>query len=423
MLLTTENIILIGALLLLVSVFAGKVAYRFGAPALLLFLGVGMLFGLRLISFNSAPVAQFVGMVALCIILFSGGMDTRYRAIRPVIGPGVVLATVGVALTALIVAGFVYVVAPWCNAGMSFLLALLFAATMSSTDSASVFSILRSRRQGLSENLKPLLELESGSNDPMAYILTILLVGLLTPGESMGFGTSLLLFVVGMTLGVVAGYAFGRLAVWTINRINLANHSLYSVLLLAFIFFSFAFTDLIKGNGYLAVYLSGLVVGNYKLQQKRPLTVFFDGFTWLMQIVMFLTLGLFVNSDELLEPRVLILGGLVGAFMILVARPLTVFICMAPFRKFTAKARLYVSWVGLRGAVLIRGRIKNGSPVFVTFTEQGNDLWFDTDNVCSRFAPETLGALNGMNTLSASVKDGTPLLEYIHKQQLKHQQP
>ena len=124
MLLTTENIILIGALLLLVSVFAGKVAYRFGAPALLLFLGVGMLFGLRLISFNSAPVAQFVGMVALCIILFSGGMDTRYRAIRPVIGPGVVLATVGVALTALIVAGFVYVVAPWCNAEMSFLLAL-----------------------------------------------------------------------------------------------------------------------------------------------------------------------------------------------------------------------------------------------------------------------------------------------------------
>ena len=280
-------------------------------------------------------------------------MDTRYRAIRPVIGPGVVLATVGVALTALIVAGFVYVVAPWCNAEMSFLLALLFAATMSSTDSASVFSILRSRRQGLSENLKPLLELESGSNDPMAYILTILLVGLLTPGESMGFGTSLLLFVVGMTLGVVAGYAFGRLAVWTINRIKLANHSLYSVLLLAFIFFSFAFTDLIKGNGYLAVYLSGLVIGNHKLEQKRPLTVFFDGFTWLMQIVMFLTLGLFVNSAELLEPRVLILGGLVGAFMILVARPLTVFICMAPFRKFTAKARLYVSWVGLRGAVPI----------------------------------------------------------------------
>ena len=353
MLLTTENIILIGALLLLVSVFAGKVAYRSGAPALLLFLSVGMLFGLRLISFNSAPVAQFVGMVALCIILFSGGMDTRYRAIRPVIGPGVVLATVGVALTALIVAGFVYVVAPWCNAEMSFLLALLFAATMSSTDSASVFSILRSRRQGLSENLKPLLELESGSNDPMAYILTILLVGLLTPGESMGFGTSLLLFVVGMTLGVVAGYAFGRLAVWTINRINIENQSLYAVLLLAFVFLTFSVTDLIRGNGYLAVYVAGLVVGNYPIVHKKTLGTFFDGFTWLFQVILFVTLGLLVNIDELLQPEVLLLGGLTGLFMILVARPAAVFLSLLPFRKFTTRARLYVSWVGLRGAVPI----------------------------------------------------------------------
>ena len=353
MLLTTENIILIGALLLLVSVFAGKVAYRFGAPALLLFLGVGMLFGLRIISFNSVPIAQFVGMVALCIILFSGGMDTRYRAIRPVIGPGVMLATVGVALTALIVAGFVYVVAPWCNAGMSFLLALLFAATMSSTDSASVFSILRSRRQGLSENLKPLLELESGSNDPMAYILTILLVGLLTPGESVSFGTSFVWFVVGMTVGVVAGYGFGRLAVWTINRINIENQSLYAVLLLAFVFLTFSVTDLIRGNGYLAVYVAGLVVGNYPIVHKKTLGTFFDGFTWLFQVILFVTLGLLVNIDELLRPEVLLLGGLTGLFMIFVARPAAVFLTLLPFRKFTTRARLYISWVGLRGAVPI----------------------------------------------------------------------
>ena len=269
------------------------------------------------------------------------------------IGPGVVLATVGVALTALIVAGFVYVVAPWCNAEMSFLLALLFAATMSSTDSASVFSILRSRRQGLSENLKPLLELESGSNDPMAYILTILLVGLLTPGESMGFGTSLLLFVVGMTLGVVAGYAFGRLAVWTINRINIENQSLYAVLLLAFVFLTFSVTDLIRGNGYLAVYVAGLVVGNYPIVHKKTLGTFFDGFTWLFQVILFVTLGLLVNIDELLQPEVLLLGGLTGLFMILVARPAAVFLSLLPFRKFTTRARLYVSWVGLRGAVPI----------------------------------------------------------------------
>jgi len=248
----------------------------------------------------------------------------------------------------------VWLVAPWLGIEIPFALALLLASTMSSTDSASVFSILRSKKQGLKQNLRPLLELESGSNDPMAYMMTILLISVVSNTSSgVGLGMSVVFFVVQMVVGALSGYLIGRLAVWTINRINLVNHSLYSVLLLAFIFFSFAFTDLIKGNGYLAVYLSGLVIGNHKLEQKRPLTVFFDGFTWLMQIVMFLTLGLFVNSNELLEPRVLILGGLVGAFMILVARPLTVFTCLLPFRKFTTKARLYVSWVGLRGAVPI----------------------------------------------------------------------
>ena len=349
-----ENVVLVGALLLFVAVMAGKVAYRFGAPALLLFLGVGMLFGLNFISYRSVEMTQFVGMIALCIILFTGGMDTKFSEIKPIIGPGVVLATVGVVMTAFVLAGFVWLVAPWLGIEIPFALALLLASTMSSTDSASVFSILRSKKQGLKQNLRPLLELESGSNDPMAYMMTILLISVVSNTSSgVGLGMSVVFFVVQMVVGALSGYLIGRLAVWTINRIKLANLSLYSVLLLAFIFFSFAFTDLIKGNGYLAVYLSGLVIGNHKLEQKRPLTVFFDGFTWLMQIVMFLTLGLFVNSNELLEPRVLILGGLVGAFMILVARPLTVFTCLLPFRKFTTKARLYVSWVGLRGAVPI----------------------------------------------------------------------
>lgn len=169
----------------------------------------------------------------------------------------------------------------------------------------------------------------------------------------MGFGTSLLLFVVGMTLGVVAGYAFGRLAVWTINRINIENQSLYAVLLLAFVFLTFSVTDLIRGNGYLAVYVAGLVVGNYPIVHKKTLGTFFDGFTWLFQVILFVTLGLLVNIDELLQPEVLLLGGLTGLFMILVARPAAVFLSLLPFRKFTTRARLYVSWVGLRGAVPI----------------------------------------------------------------------
>ena len=361
-----ENVVLVGALLLFVAVMAGKVAYRFGAPALLLFLGVGMLFGLNFISFRSVEMTQFVGMIALCIILFTGGMDTSFQEIKPIIGPGVMLATVGVVMTAMVLAGFVWLVAPWLDLEISFALALLLAATMSSTDSASVFSILRSKKQGLKQHLRPLLELESGSNDPMAYMLTILLIGVVTNSQGGGgLGMSALYFVVQLVVGTLSGYLIGRLAVWTINKINLANHSLYSVLLLAFIFFAFAFTDLVKGNGYLAVYLAGLVVGNHKLAQKRSLTVFFDGFTWLMQIVMFLTLGLFVNSDELLRPEVLILGGAVGAFMILVARPVTVFACLLPFRRFTTQghhpAREYAGDDGLPRRGVLRAAGEDGT--------------------------------------------------------------
>ena len=349
-----EHFVLVGALLLFVAVLAGKVAYRFGAPALLLFLGVGMIFGWNFISFNSPELTQFIGMVALCIILFSGGMDTKFQEIRPIIGPGLVLATVGVVLTALILATFVSLVAPWLGFEMTFPMALLLAATMSSTDSASVFSILRSKKQGLREKLRPLLELESGSNDPMAYMLTVLMIGIISHnGASTGIGANLFYVVVQLVVGALMGYLIGRAAIWSINRINLENTSLYSVLLLAFIFFSFSFTDLVHGNGYLAVYISGLVVGNHRITQKRALTVFFDGFTWLMQIIMFLMLGLLVDTRELFQPEVLILGGLVGFFMIVLARPLAVFLSLAPFRNFSRKARLYISWVGLRGAVPI----------------------------------------------------------------------
>ncbi len=369
----SENFLLVGAVLLIIAVLAGKAAYRLGAPALLLFLGVGMLFGYNFISFDSADLTQFIGMIALCIILFSGGMDTKFTEIRPVIAPGVVLATAGVMMTAFIVGGFVYLVSPLLGLAIPFPLALLLAATMSSTDSASVFSILRTKKQGLRENLRPLLELESGSNDPMAYILTVLLVGILSEGNSeLSVGASIGLFFVQMIVGALLGYGFGRGTVWTINRIGINNPSLYSVLLLAAVFLTFSFTSLVQGNGYLAVYIAGLVVGNHKLVHKRTLTTFFDSFTWLFQIIMFLTLGLLVNLNELFDYHVVVLGCAVGAFMILIARPVSVFICLAPFRKFSLKARTYVAWVGLRGAVPI---------IFATYPVvagiDGADLLFD----------------------------------------------
>jgi len=356
MLFTAENILLVGSILLFVSIIVGKTGYRFGVPALLLFLVVGMLFGSDGLGlqFHNAKEAQFIGMVALSIILFSGGMDTKFTEIKPILSPGIVLSTLGVLLTALFTGLFIWWLSgmSWTNIHLPLITSLLLASTMSSTDSASVFAILRSQKMNLKHNLRPMLELESGSNDPMAYMLTIVLIQFI---QSSGMGVSqiALSFVIQFIVGAAAGYLLGKLAILMLNRLNIDNQSLYPILLLSFVFFTFSVTDLMKGNGYLAVYLSGLVIGNHKLEQKRPLTVFFDGFTWLMQIVMFLTLGLFVNSNELLEPRVLILGGLVGAFMILVARPLTVFTCLLPFRKFTTKARLYVSWVGLRGAVPI----------------------------------------------------------------------
>ncbi len=351
----SENILLVWALLLFVAVVAGKLAYKFGAPALLLFLGVGMVFGWNFISFNSFELTQFLGMLALCIILFSGGMDTKFNDIRPILAPGITLATIGVAMTACLVGVFIYFFSSWVGLALSFPVALLLAATMSSTDSASVFSILRSKKQGLRQNLRPLLELESGSNDPMAYMLTIVLVTAVSSmDKSASIGHSIVQFFVQMGVGCGLGYGIGRAAVFAINRINIKNNpSLYSVLLLAFVFFSFSFTTLVWGNGYLAVYITGLVVGNHKLAHRSNLSTFFDGFTWLAQIVLFLTIGLLVDLDQLLQPEVLLLGGAVGLFLILMARPITVFTCLAPFRRFSTKARMYISWVGLRGAVPI----------------------------------------------------------------------
>ena len=351
---SAEHFLFIGAILLFVAVMAGKVAYRFNAPALLLFLAVGLFFGYDILSFNSPELTQFIGMISLCIILFSGGMDTKFSEIRPVLAEGITLATAGVLMTAVLLGGFIYLVAPWLGFEFSFPLALLLASTISSTDSASVFSILRTRRQGLRENLRPLLELESGSNDPMAYILVVLLIRVLGgDGNEVSIGGAIFMFVVQMAVGALVGYLFGRVSVWIINKININNASLYSVLLLACVFFTFSFTSLIKGNGYLAVYIAGLIVGNNKLVNKRTVTTFFDGITWLFQIIMFLMLGLLVNLDEVLQWHTLLLGGAAGLFLMLVARPIATFSCLAPFRKLSRKARTYISWVGLRGAVPI----------------------------------------------------------------------
>ena len=354
MIFTAENILLIGSILLFVSIVVGKTGYRFGVPALLLFLLVGMLFGSDGLGlqFHNAKIAQFIGMVALSVILFSGGMDTKFKEIRPILSPGIVLSTVGVFLTALFTGLFIWYLSgmSWTNIHFPLITSLLLASTMSSTDSASVFAILRSQKMNLKHNLRPMLELESGSNDPMAYMLTIVLIQFIQ-SDGMGTGNIIGSFIIQFLVGAAAGYILGKLAILILNKINIDNQSLYPILLLSFVFFTFAITDLLRGNGYLAIYIAGMMVGNHKITFRKEIATFMDGLTWLFQIIMFLMLGLLVNPHEMIEVAVVAL--LIGVFMIVIGRPLSVFLCLLPFRKITLKSRLFVSWVGLRGAVPI----------------------------------------------------------------------
>ncbi len=352
---SVEVLLLVAALLLFASILISKTGYRFGIPTLLMFLVAGMLFGTDGLGlqFDNVKGAQNIGMIALCIILFSGGMDTQMRDIRPVWQPGVLLSTVGVLLTTFFTGLFVYFISGWQHIGLAFCLtgSLLLAATMSSTDSASVFNILRSQRIRLKNNLRPMLELESGSNDPMAYMLTIILIACMQTGPESPGGIAWD-FALQFVVGIAGGYGLGRLGVVIINRIHLKNRELYSIMVLSFIFIIYSSVYLLKGNGYLAVYIAGMVMGNHKLYKKSEITTFLDGMTWLFQIVMFVLLGLLVNPHDMLAVAGSAL--LVGLFMIFVARPASVFLCLLPFgRKITVKSKLFISWVGLRGAAPI----------------------------------------------------------------------
>ncbi len=338
---------LVGSFLLFISIIAGKTSYRFGIPTLVLFLIVGMLAGsegIIGIEFNDPKTAQFIGVVSLNVILFSGGLETSWSSVKPILWQGVILSSLGVFLTAMTLGLFV-----WYITDFSIYEGLLLGAIVSSTDAAAVFSILRSKSLALKSNLRPTLELESGSNDPMAYVLTIMFLGLVL-NPSMSPLSVIPIFVQQMFLGSVMGLVFGWLSKKIINRIKLDYEGLYPVLVISIVYFTFSFTDFIGGNGFLAVYLSGLVLGNQDIIHKKTILRMFDGLSWLMQIVLFLTLGLLVTPSSIWS--VAITGILVSGFLIVVARPVSVLISLLPF-KMKLRRRAYISWVGLRGAVPI----------------------------------------------------------------------
>lgn len=356
MVFTPENVLLIGAVIWFVSILLSKTGYKFGVPVLLVFLLIGMLLGVDGlgIEFNNYKHAQIIGMVALTIILFSGGMDTKFSDVKPILGAGVVLSTLGVLLTTLFTGFFIYGISHAFShvIHIPLTLALLLAATMSSTDSATVFNILRSQKMGLRNRLQPLLEFESGSNDPMAYMLTIVMIQIIQDGSADVSAWSILFnFVMQFGFGLIFGYLLGRACVWIINKIDLQNKSLYPIMMLSFIFFIFSFTNLFKGNGYLAVYVAGIVMGNSKLTENKSISSFLDGIVWLVQIVMFLVLGMLVNPHEMF--KIALPALIVGVFVIFVGRPLSVFLCLLPFKGIAKRSRIFISWVGLRGAAPI----------------------------------------------------------------------
>ncbi len=335
------------AVLVLLGVVASKVSARLGVPALLLFLLVGMAAGsegVGGIEFEDYEIAQAIGVIALAFILFAGGFDTEWSSVRPVVGPSLLLATAGVLATALISGAF----ASWIF-GVSLTAGLLLGAVISSTDAAAVFSVLRSRSVGLRDALRPLLELESGSNDPMAVFLTVGFLELLTEDGASVAGL-VPLFVAQMAVGGVAGVLAGKGAVLAINRVRLEYEGLYPVVMIALVLLTYGVTATLGGSGFLAVYVAGLVMGHERFVHKRSLTRFADGLAWLMQIAMFLVLGLLVFPSDLVPVAGKAL--LVSLVLIFVARPLAVgpLLLLAGFRP---RETLMVSWVGLRGAVPI----------------------------------------------------------------------
>lgn len=347
MILTIENILLIGSFLLFISIVIGKTSSRFGVPTLLLFLTIGMMAGsegIVGIKFDDPQIAQFIGIVSLNFILFSGGLDTNWKTVKPILKEGIALSTVGVFLTAMSVGLFVN----WLT-DFSLFESLLLGAIVSSTDAAAVFSILRSKNIALKANLRPTLELESGSNDPMAYVLTISFLTLVTNPEQ-SLASILPMFLLQMILGGILGFAFGVLSKNIINNIKLGFEGLYPVLMIAMMFITFSATDALGGNGFLAIYICAVYLGNQDLISKKTILNMYDGLAWLMQIILFLTLGLLVFPSHVVP--FMGIGLLISLFLIFIARPLAVFISLLPF-KMKLRRRFYISWVGLRGAVPI----------------------------------------------------------------------
>ncbi len=349
--LLADNLILPISILLVIAILFTKVGTRFGVPVMLIFLLLGMLAGPDGIglSVKNLHLAEFLGHLAMTVILLTSGLETSIEETRPVQKPAFFLSTLGVFITIVATGFFSYfVLGPKIGGiGATLIGCILLGAVLCSTDSASIFSILRGKRLILRENLGPVLEFESGNNDPMAFVVTLMLVRTIVDSASIGAG--LLFLLLQVILALVIGYGVGKFSVKLLERVKLTNSSLYAILILSLAFLSDGLASAFNGNGLLALYVTAIIIGNSPtMPAKRDVLKFFDSITWLCQLLMFLMLGLLARPSEMGD--VFLPALMVGLFLIFVARPLGVFLSLLPFKGFSTRAKLFTSWVGLKGA-------------------------------------------------------------------------
>jgi cell volume regulation protein A len=450
--LETGNVLLFFSFLVLVAILISRLGAKFGVPAMLLFLLIGMAAGPDGIGveIKNHELAEFLGHLGITFILLSGGLRTSLAETRPVMARGLMLSTVGLAITTLATGFFIF----WAlgarigGAGLTLLGCFLLAAILSSTDSPSVFSVLRSKRLTLRENLDPVLELESGSNDPMAYTLTLILVSVITSADHMGLAGSSWLygaFIVIVTAlwqilsGFAIGLGVGFGARWLMRRFRLSTGPLYSILILMLALFANGLASMIGGNGLVALYVAAIVIGNMRdLPFKKDVLKFFDSTTWMAQLLMFLLLGLLARPSHM--PAVMWPALLIGVFIMFVGRPLGVFLSLLPFRRLSVRARAYISWAGMKGAgpilfamCAVLGGVKGGVEIFnivfcitlLSLLVQGTllvpvarklDLCIEDDPEAETFGmeiPEEMGMLRDHTVTEEDLSRG-PTLRDLH---------
>ena len=351
---TSGGFLLLVAILIFIAILVTKVGARFGVPSLLLFLLLGMLLGPDGLGLESVDyeTAQHFGHLAMTVILFTAGLQTSVKETTPVMRPGFLLSSVGIILTILFTGGLILL----CFKGSFHYTVLgpfLLAAILSPTDSHTVHSILHGKRLRLREGLAPMIDLESGSNDPMGLSITLILVQILSnaqlasrPGAALltGFGLLLLQIAVGTAVGLAVGYG----ARWLLDKIKLSGSTLNAIFLLSIGLFANGLADLLHGNDLLAIYIAGLQISNRaNLRGRKEVNSFFDGITWLMQLAMFLTLGLLARPTRMLP--MLLPAVAIALILFFVARPASVLLTLLPFKKFSFRAKIFTSWVGIKG--------------------------------------------------------------------------